>query len=280
MDRRASQLNLTEVDWTRPWLAHVRPIGGALEIPATHMSVADALQAASQDVFGSASDATEAGIPTFVPQDRLPPNRAYEAYIFKTGTVPTRDNLHDLFNGLTWLRFPQTKRRLNMLQAAEIERVGVGAARGPLRDALTLFDENGAVLDAPSALWSALVARDWRRLFITERALWQEARLLVFGHALLDKLCQPRKGMTAHVLLAPCSTGLTGATRSIVADDAAMACALDPAHLASKPFVPLPVLGIPGWWPDNENFSFYDDLVVFRPFRSREESTNKQGRRL
>ncbi|MBI5907604.1 MAG: DUF3025 domain-containing protein, partial [Burkholderiales bacterium] len=22
---------------------------------------------------------------------------------------------------------------------------------------------------------------------------------------------------------------------------------------------------VPGWWPDNENFSFYDDSVVFRP---------------
>lgn len=268
MDRRASQLRLAEVDWAQSWLTHLRAIGAAPEIPVSHTSVADALQAASQQVFGSAIGAPATGIPTFVSQDRLPPNHAYEAHIFKTGTVPTRDNLHDLFNGLTWLAFPQAKTRLNALQAAEIERVGVGAERGPLRDALTLFDENGAVLDAPPALWDALVARDWRRLFITERALWQEARLLVFGHALLDKLCQPRKGMTAHVLLAPSFTGLAGATRSIVADDAAIARALDPAHLATKPFVPLPVLGVPGWWAENENFSFYDDPGVFRPFRS------------
>ena len=30
---------------------------------------------------------------------------------------------------------------------------------------------------------------------------------------------------------------------------------------------PLPVLGVPGWWPENENFSFYDDSFVFRPRR-------------
>ena len=278
MDRRAGQLSLAEVDWTRPWLAHVRDIGEVIALPTEYTSVADALQAASQDAFGSVNSAAAHVVPAFVAQDRLPSNRAYEAYIFETGTVPTRDNLHDFFNGLTWLALPRTKRRLNALQATEIERVGVGAARGALRDALTLFDENGAVLDAPPVLWEALVARDWQRLFVTERAVWQQARLLVFGHALLDKLCQPRKGMTAHVLLAPPSAGPRSATRSIATNDAAIARALDPAHLATKPFVPLPVLGIPGWWLDNENFSFYDDLQVFRPFRPREEATNKQGR--
>jgi hypothetical protein len=49
------------------------------------------------------------------------------------------------------------------------------------------------VLDAPPALWEALVARDWHALFVTRRALWSEARLLVFGHALLEKLVTPRK---------------------------------------------------------------------------------------
>src|SRR2546427_7152514 len=29
--------------------------------------------------------------------------------------------------------------------------------------------------------------------------------------------------------------------------------------LACKPFAPLPVLGVPGWWRENENFSFYDE---------------------
>jgi hypothetical protein len=26
----------------------------------------------------------------------------------------------------------------------------------------------------------------------------------------------------------------------------------------------LPVLGVPGWCPGNEDFSFYDDALVFR----------------
>ncbi|MGK6309126.1 DUF3025 domain-containing protein [Variovorax sp. DT-64] len=203
--------------------------------------------------------ALPAGHLRFVQADAAPAGEAYEAFIFRTAQVPTRDNLHDFFNGLVWLHFPRAKRRLNALQAAEIARAGIGATRGPLRDALTLFDENGAVLDAPSALWQALLARDWQRLFVGERALWREARLLVFGHALLEKLAAPRKALTAHVLWAP------DAARAIAIDDAAIAAALEPSHLAGKPFAPLPVLGVPGWCPANEAPGFYDDAAVFRP---------------
>jgi cytochrome P450 len=32
--------------------------------------------------------------------------------------------------------------------------------------------------------------------------------------------------------------------------------------------MPLPVLGIPGWWPANRDPSFYADAQVFRPGRS------------
>ena len=247
---------LPAVDWAQPWLAPYRAHGEAAARAERGTSVASALQAIRPP-----------SAPGFVHQDNLPAGQAYEAHIFQTRTVPTRDNLHDFFNGLVWLAFPEAKRRLNALQAAEIARTGIGATRGPLRDALTLFDENGAVLDAPPVLWEALAARDWRRLFITERACWQEARLLVFGHALLEKLVSPRKPATAHVLLAQ------GAIKSIANDDAVIAAALDPAHLASKPFLPLPVLGIPGWWSGNTNFSFYDDSDVFRPPRPPERTT-------
>jgi len=54
-------------------------------------------------------------------------------------------------------------------------------------------------LQAPDALWEALVAKDWWRLFGTLRPLWQQAQLLLFGHALLEKLVSPRKPITAHV---------------------------------------------------------------------------------
>ncbi|QSI28866.1 DUF3025 domain-containing protein [Variovorax sp. RKNM96] len=238
---------LPAVDWAQPWLAPYRVHGEAAARAASGTSVASALQVIKPP-----------SAPDFVHQGHLPAGQAYEAHIFQTRTVPTRDNLHDFFNGLVWLAFPESKRRLNELQAAEIARTGIGATRGPLRDALTLFDENGAVLDAPPALWEALAARDWHALFVTRRALWSEARLLVFGHALLEKLVVPRKAATAHVLL-------PDAAHSNTLDDAALAQRLGPEWLGQKPFVPLPVLGVPGWCAENVSAEYYDDPKVFRP---------------
>ena len=197
----------------------------------------------------------------FVPQAALPEGTPYEGFIFAQRQCPTRDNLHDFFNGLCWLHFPETKTRLNALQAAEIARVGVQPLRGPVRDALTVFDENAAFLQAPPQLWQALRDRNWQRLFVDLRADWVDARLVLFGHALLEKLVSPYKAITAHVYLADAPEG------SLASLDAWVAKDLTPEKLAGKPFTPLPVLGVPGWWPDNESPSYYADPQVFRPAR-------------
>ena len=183
------------IDWSAPWLAPWRALGQPLaqQLLQDDPSVHQTLQTA----------APQAAPVVFVPQSDLPEGTAYEQYIWDTRRVPTRDNLHDFFNGLVWLQFPRTKRRLNQLQAQAIAADGVQAVRGPLRDAVTVFDENGALLQAPDALWDALRARDWQRLFIDLRPLWAEARLVLFGHALLEKLVAPRKPMVVHVFHAP-----------------------------------------------------------------------------
>ena len=234
------------IDWQRPWLAPYAPYADLTPV-ASARNTADTLNAS-----GHASM-------RFVPQSALPAGQAYEQFIFDTQTVPTRDNLHDFFNGLCWLTFPQTKKKLNQLQAAQLATDGVQKVRGPVRDALTLFDENAAFLHAPPPLWDALKARDWQRLFGELRPLWAEAQLVLFGHALLEKLVNPRKPITAHVYLAqPAIDSITGLDAWVAAD-------LQAEKLASKPFAPLPVLGVPGWWPDNENPCFYEDILVFRP---------------
>lgn len=225
------------LDWRVPWLAPyvevARPVIERLE--------------------SGAAAAQALGHPRFVAQRELPEGEAYEAFIGRTGCVPTRDNLHDLLNGLVWLRFPALKQRLNGLHAAQLAAQGVQPRRGPLRDALTLFDENGAWWQAPLELADALRRRDWRALFVTHRALWREARPVLVGHALLEKLAAPRAAITAHVWLAAQAPERPG---SIAAEAWAL-----------KPFHPLPVLGVPGWWPANEDEAFYDDVSVFRPPR-------------
>ena len=241
------------IDWEAPWLHGLRDIGKSTEHDRTAAGFSAPV----------ALNANGNAPVRFVPQSALPDGTAYEQFIFDTGCVPTRENLHDFFNGLVWLHFPQTKRRLNQLQAATIAADGVGAVRGPLRDALTLFDENGALLAAPDPLWQALVARDWQRLFIDLRALWSEAQLTLFGHALLEKLVSPRKPITAHVFRAPAAIK----NAALPEVDAWLMQALQPQVWQQKPFVPMPVLGVPGWWPENGQPGFYADTKVFRPVR-------------
>jgi len=198
-----------------------------------------------------------------VPQNALPDGEAYEAFIYRTHTVPTRNNVHDFFNGLCWIRFPQTKQQLNRLQALAIQQQGVKAQRGALRDALTLFDENAALLCAPQLLWDALQKQDWQALFVKHRELWKDAQLSLFGHALLEKLLNPYKGITAHVLCLPVPAEVqTGADDAL---DDWLSHQLHLNEMQHKPFLPLPVLGIPGWWAPNEDVGFYDDTQVFRP---------------
>ena len=245
---------LGRIAWERPWFAPYRELGEAARQAAAAganlVSVLNALRCAAA--------------PQFVPAHEQG-TQAYETFIAHTGQVPTRDNLHDFFNALVWLRFPALKRRLNALHAAEIARRGVTDRRGAVRDALTLFDENGALFCAPPALTEALRRREWSELFVAKRALWSQAQLVIVGHALLEKLVQPRKASAAHVWFAP-PTWCAGA------DDAVPA--VDPCSHADAP---LPVLGVPHWWAENGAPQFYADPAVFRPAENL-RSTNSAPR--
>jgi len=244
---------LGAIDWAAAWLVPYAEVGQRVAGQvAAGLSSAEALNGAL------ASQSTPV---RFVPQSALPAGVAYESYIFDSGCCPTREGLHDFFNGLAWLQFPQTKRRLNHLHVAQIAQTGIQPVRGPARDALTVFDENAAFFQGPDALWNALAAKDWHRLFVTLRPLWQDVQLVLFGHALLEKLVYARKPITAHVFRAQ------AATNSIADMDACVAAQLSADMLAAKPFAHLPVLGVPGWWPENTDPAFYADASVFRPPR-------------
>ncbi len=248
----------TAIDWHQPWLAPWRYVGEAVvrDVRAG-MALPEALQRTSSLPL------------TFVPQESLPIGMAYEDFIFQTQQCPVREGLHDFFNGLCWMHFPRSKQRLNLLQATQIATDGVQSRRGPVRDAITVLDENGALLQAPPAVWDALLARDWHRLFVTLRPLWAESHLLLFGHALLEKLVVPRKPIVAHIYrvdMAVHGEADNGIDTAKV--DALLCESLSADRLATKPFVPMPVLGVPGWWAANADPHFYVDAQVFRPART------------
>jgi hypothetical protein len=85
----------------------------------------------------------------------------------------------------------------------------------------------------------------------------------------MEKLVAPRKAITAHtrVVFAPAddfftlrrngATGSTHCRRELAAEG-----------LSTAGFTPLQVLGVPGWWPGQDE-DFYLDATVFRPKRPR-----------
>jgi hypothetical protein len=247
---------LNDVDWTAPWLEPFADLG-------REIAAAEDWRSALNHRARRQGITTANGLPLVFDRPEAAQSEAYESFIARSGRVPTRANTHDFFNALVWLRFPRSKARLNSLQAAAIERSGVGSTRGPLRDAATLVDENAVLLVTRRAdLVDALGSRDWTQLFRAERAAWNgEIRVLAFGHALLQKLVHPYKAITAHAL----HVGLA-ATADAEAADAAVAAQLD-QQLSPRMLLPLPVLGIPGWWTANAEPAFYADPAVFRPPR-------------
>ncbi len=247
----ASSLGVSDIDWDAPWLADWRAVGEPIARQvAAGMPQPEALNAAGRAPV------------RFVPQADLPEGQAYEDFIFATGQVPTREGLHDFFNALCWMHFPLAKKRLNQLQAQEIARAGVGQVRGPVRDAATVFDENALLIQPSDALWAALTEHRWRDALVVLRSEWARTRLWIFGHAALEKAVQPYKSITVHLWRVP-----PGVAQADL--DAWLAQDLTPEKLARKPFSPLPLLGVPGWWPANEDPAFYADASVFRPRRRR-----------
>ena len=126
---------LSHIDWARPWYDAVRPAFARLGLEGDGF-----IDAFNANASALALANHRGQLLRFVPQAELPEGRAYEEFIGATGCVPTRDNLHDFFNGLVWQSFPLIKRQLNALQAAQIAAQGVGKSRGPARDAATIFD--------------------------------------------------------------------------------------------------------------------------------------------
>ena len=248
------------IPWHHAWYEPWRDIGGQVE-----RRIAEGLTS------WQALNETRLAPVRFVPSADLPSDVPYEQFVANSGDCPTRAGAHDFFNGLCWLKFPATKRRINQLQARQIARDGIHPERGAVRDSLTLLDENAAFLHAPRELWDALANKQWQTLFGPMRALWREARLLVFGHALLEKLCTPRKALTAHVYR------VDAACTSLSKLDAWVAQDLRDEKLAAKPFAHLPILGVPQWWPANDNPAFYDDAAVFRRPK-REVPDNRKSR--
>jgi hypothetical protein len=207
----------------------------------------------------------------FVRADEIP-DVEYERHIFETGEVSTRgNNWHDLFNALAWCRLPRLKAALNALHCGQLDTEREGR-RGALRDALTLLDESGViVLGRDRDVLQALAARDWQSALWKQRGAWAtDLSIVVCGHGLLEKFLRPYKAITAHALLCHVELPVSESFEDhpLTATDTGLAQLLLQGALQTGPknLSPLPLMGIPGWWPEGvQDRPFYDDTKVFRP---------------
>ena len=89
----------------------------------------------------------------------------------------------------------------------------------------------------------------------------------MFGHGTLEQLgAKPHQGLTVKALWLPLAP-----STPLPEIDAWMAERIANAVLlaADEHRLPLPILGVPGWFAANEAPECYDDLDVFRPLRPR-----------
>lgn len=303
-----NQANFAKIDWQAPWLLHLahgemleNGVNAMVANNSKNSSIASpnfdstkiaellnqALAKINAEKGNAATTFPTAGMTAkplqFVSQKALPEGEGYEAFIGKSGQIPTRDNLHDLFNGSIWLTFPKTKARLNFHHMQQIRQFGEAQGRGRVRDTITVFDENGAILvTANPDIGNALKAFDWQDCLVNPRADWDnptapnataKAGVYIFGHALLEQLITPRKPLCAHsliILVEPSFFAKTMREKMAYLDDV-LAKAVDDLltgeNVTPKQLSPLPILGVPNFWEENEDKEFYNDSFVFRSGR-------------
>lgn len=240
-----------------PWLW---PYGGDQAYFQTSFQgaglVSDFLNAQSELIGAS-------GVPRFVPSTQALGALEYERCV-KAGQIPTRDVSHDWYNGQVWLKFAQAKHFINACHVDEdlldsaVQKSSNNRSR--LRDAMTLFDESGALfLTTDPALSAALLSHDWKTLW-AHRELWaHKACVLIVGHGLLDAMHRPYKGLCAKAVpVCVRSLDLTAEALQVLVLKVVVQIQV-PANLS-----PLPVMGIPGWFRESSVPGFYDDTSVYR----------------
>lgn len=203
----------------------------------------------------------------FVAQDEalLDDGLHYEMRI-AAGRIATRPhNWHDLFNAAVWCRWPELKRAFNARQCAHIATMGP-RERNRAQYALTQFDEAGVVVrlrdPALLALWDR---HDWRGLFLDHADAWRSGDIAiaaVVGHALLEMALAPALFMVGKCVV------VTGDHDDATCVDT-VARAIDDGRVLLDPLElrPLPLAGIPGWYPEQSG-AFYATAECFQPVRA------------
>ncbi len=294
--------DIDKIGFSAPWLNHIpteiKNKSLYLLAENSHQNLADILNQLLIKLYPQGLVTGKGKALKFVPQavlDKINETSptAYETLIADTGQIPTRDNLHDLFNGWIWLTFPKTKALLNRYQAEQIAELGITGKRGKVRDAITVLDENGAILiTCNPSISQALKNFDWQNCLVKPRSLWHnfadfdnnnppQAMLMLCGHALIEQLVTPRKPLCSHTFILHIKENffqLSISEQRQQVDELLMQKVdnwLQQADVSPRQLSPLPVLGVPYFWAENANSDFYQDNYVFRSGRQKKIRKSK-----
>ncbi len=224
---------------------------------------------------------TLAGRPLrIVAQDGKPGSfeQHYAPRIYLTGEIQTRtENWHDFFQYLTWFMFPSTKALINAAHIPHAQNRfangGDVGRRTPVENALSLFDEGGAVIVSSDPSLLRLIREfRWKELFWQRRSdIARQLHCITFGHAMYEKALAPYPGMTANAILLECDAdyfALDWTAKWAWLDERLAALLQSGTHLTQpKDLAPFPILGMPGWDAVNECADYYDNTRYFRPGR-------------
>ncbi|WP_258224219.1 DUF3025 domain-containing protein [Stenotrophomonas sp. HMWF003] len=190
------------------------------------------------------------------------------------GRIATRaENWHDLFNALVWARHPAIKDALNARQCLHIGCHGP-QQRNRAQAALTQFDETGVIVRVRDpAVVQAWDRHDWAALFVDGAGRWRSGEIAVaavIGHALMEQALLP-----GRLLVGKCLVVCADEDARAVAQAAQM---IQSGRALSDPLElrPLPLMGIPGWHPQ-QDAAFYRQADYFRPLREGRRYPAAQG---
>ena len=192
----------------------------------------------------------------------------YEPRVYIKNELQTRtQNWHDFFNAIIWLKFPLTKKILNTLHYQQSTNRKLGSNRSKLENRITQFDECGAIIITNDRkLLNLIKNHQWHELFINNKDAFKEnIKCVVFGHAIFEKSLNPYIGMTCHCLLIESDELLINISNNDFTNIDKRVATLWRNKIACSPlkFAALPILGIPGYWHD-QNDLFYKNTKYFR----------------
>ena len=199
----------------------------------------------------------------------------YESRIYLKGELQTRlENWHDFFNATAWLQFPKIKSALNSLHYDNSKNRELGTNRSPLENAITLFDECGAVIVTDNEKYLDMIKNhEWKGLFWNNKKEFpQHIQCYVFGHAMHEKALAPYLGMTTHTIILIRDSNFFQKNHPEQLQDIDQSIAstwLEKKIEKTKDLQPFPLLGVPSWWNEKQDDVFYNNKDYFRPLRNK-----------